>query len=69
MERVLLPATLEGPSSSFAIQPLERTDLRRPLRDPVSGTGYTQMLLRLGYGSKGAGAPRRPVSDVLDIQP
>lgn len=53
MERVLLLATLEGLSSSFATQPLEWTDVRWPLRDPVSGTGYTQMLLRLGYGPKG----------------
>lgn len=69
IERVLLLATLEGLSSSFAAQPLEWTDLRWPLRDPVSGTGCTQMLLRLGYGPTGPGTPRRPVSDVLDIQP
>lgn len=69
MERVLLLATLEGLSNSFATRPLEWTDLRWPLRDPVSGTGYTQMLLRLGYGPKGPGTPRRPVSDVLDVQP
>jgi hypothetical protein len=69
MERVLLLATLEGLSSSFVTQPLEWTDLRWPLRDPVSGTGYAQMLLRLGYGPKGPDTPRRPVPDVLDIQP
>ncbi|MGW6907065.1 Acg family FMN-binding oxidoreductase [Streptomyces sp. NPDC054940] len=69
MERVLLLATLEGVSSSFATQPVEWTDLRWPLRDPVSGTGYTQMLLRLGYGPKGPRTPRRPVSEVLDIRP
>ncbi|MFF5313312.1 Acg family FMN-binding oxidoreductase [Streptomyces massasporeus] len=68
-ERVLLLATLEGLSSSFATQPLEWTDLRWPLRDPVTGAGYTQMLLRLGYGPKGPRTPRRPVSEVLDIQP
>lgn len=59
----------QGLSSSFATQPLEWTDLRRPPGDPVSGTGCTQMLLRLGYGPKGSGIPRRPASDVLDIQP
>ncbi|MFF7311659.1 Acg family FMN-binding oxidoreductase [Streptomyces sp. NPDC008137] len=69
VERVLLLATLEGLSTSFATQPLEWTDLRWPLRDPLSGTGYTQMLLRLGYGPTGPGTPRRPVPDVLDIQP
>jgi hypothetical protein len=52
MERVLLLATREGLSSSFVTQALEWTDLRWPLRDPISGTGYAQMLLRLGLGPK-----------------
>ncbi len=69
MERVLLLATLKGLSSSFVTQPLEWTDLRWPLRDPVTGTGYQQLLLRLGYGPKGARTPRRPVTEILDIQP
>ncbi|WP_372481662.1 MULTISPECIES: Acg family FMN-binding oxidoreductase [Streptomyces] len=69
MERVLLLATLHGLSGSLATQPLEWTDLRWPLRDPLTGTGYTQIVLRLGYGPKGPGTPRRPVSQVLDIQP
>ncbi|MDF3143644.1 MULTISPECIES: nitroreductase family protein [unclassified Streptomyces] len=69
MERVLLLATLRGLSSSFVTQPLEWTDLRWPLRDPVTGTGYQQLLLRLGYGPKGPSTPRRPVTEILDIQP
>lgn len=69
MERVLLLATLKGLSSSFVTQPLEWTDLRWPLRDPVTGTGYQQVLLRLGYGPEGASTPRRPVTEILDIQP
>jgi hypothetical protein len=28
-----------------------------------------QIVLRLGYGPKGPDTPRRPVPDVLDIQP
>ncbi|WP_460062590.1 Acg family FMN-binding oxidoreductase [Streptomyces sp. YKOK-I1] len=67
MERVLLLATLHGLSASFATQPLEWTDLRWPLRDPATGTGSTQVVLRLGYGPKGPGTPRRDVSQVLDI--
>ncbi|MFC8243958.1 Acg family FMN-binding oxidoreductase [Streptomyces chartreusis] len=69
MQRVLLLATLQGLAGSFVSQPLEWTDLRWPLRDPVTGTGQAQMMLRLGYGPKGPGTPRRPVSEVLDIQP
>ncbi|MFB8754598.1 nitroreductase family protein [Streptomyces nigra] len=69
MERVLLLATLRGLSASFATQPLEWTDLRWPLRDPSTGTGFTQVVLRLGYGPGGPGAPRRSVSQVLDIEP
>jgi nitroreductase len=69
MERVLLLATLHGVASSFVTQPLEWQDLRWPLRDPLSGTGYTQMILRLGYGPEGPASPRRPVTDVLDIRP
>jgi hypothetical protein len=68
MEHVLLLATLEDLSSSFVTQALEWPDLRWPLRDPMSGTGHVQMVLRLGYGPKGPGAPRRPVPEVLDIQ-
>ncbi|WP_406710127.1 Acg family FMN-binding oxidoreductase [Streptomyces edwardsiae] len=69
MERVLLLATLEGLSTSFASQALEWSDLRWPLRDPVSGIGHAQIVLRLGYGPEGPGTPRRPVPDILDIEP
>ncbi|WP_376732669.1 Acg family FMN-binding oxidoreductase [Streptomyces broussonetiae] len=69
VERVLLLATLEGLSSSLATQPVEWTDLRWALRDPVSGTGHVQLILRLGYGPEGPGTPRRPASDVLEVLP
>ncbi|GAA3289964.1 hypothetical protein GCM10020295_03110 [Streptomyces cinereospinus] len=69
MERVLLLATLKGLSSSFVTQALEWPDLRWPLRDPVTGTGYVQMVLRLGYGPTGPATPRRPLWDVLDLRP
>jgi hypothetical protein len=68
MERVLLLATRAGLATSFATQPPEWTDLRQPLRDPLAGTGYPQVLLRLGYGPRGSGTPRRPVADVLDVE-
>ncbi|MBL1099204.1 Acg family FMN-binding oxidoreductase [Streptomyces coffeae] len=69
MERVLLRATLEGLATSFVTQALEWHELRWPLRDPTSGMAYVQMVLRLGYGRPGTRTPRRPVQDVLDVEP
>ena len=69
MERVLLRATLDGLATSFVTQALEWHDLRWPLRDPMSGEAYVQMVLRLGYGQPGTQTPRRPVHEVLDIEP
>ncbi|PJN32348.1 nitroreductase [Streptomyces sp. CB02959] len=67
LERVLLLATRQGLVSSFATQALEWPDLRWLLRDPLSGTGCVQMVLRLGYGPGGPRTPRRPVDEVLTI--
>ncbi|WP_406112780.1 Acg family FMN-binding oxidoreductase [Streptomyces sp. NBC_01014] len=68
LERVLLIATLHGLSSSFATQALEWPDLRWVLRDPLSGTGQVQMVVRLGYGPTGPQTPRRPVAHVLTVE-
>ncbi|MGV4928095.1 Acg family FMN-binding oxidoreductase [Streptomyces sp. BHT-5-2] len=67
LERVLLLATRQGLASSFATQALEWPDLRWLLRDPLSGPGHVQMILRLGYGPDGPPTPRRPVDEVLTI--
>ncbi|MFJ3276286.1 Acg family FMN-binding oxidoreductase [Streptomyces sp. NPDC086776] len=69
LERVLLTATLHHVSSSFATQPLEWPDLRWVLRDPVFGKGHAQMIIRLGYGPAGPRTPRRPLDQVLTIEP
>ncbi|MFE2374529.1 Acg family FMN-binding oxidoreductase [Streptomyces sp. NPDC059398] len=68
LERVLLVATLHGLSTSFATQALEWPELRWVLRDPLSGTGQAQMVVRLGYGPPGPGTPRRPVAHVLVVE-
>ncbi|MFF3126563.1 Acg family FMN-binding oxidoreductase [Streptomyces sp. NPDC057908] len=69
LERVLLTATLHNVSTSFATQPIEWPDLRWLLRDPVFGTGHAQMIVRLGYGPTGPRTPRRPLNQVLTIEP
>ncbi|MFJ9116849.1 Acg family FMN-binding oxidoreductase [Streptomyces sp. NPDC102394] len=67
MERVLLLATLHGLATSLTSHSLERQDLRELARDPLSGMGFVQMVLRLGYGPAGVASPRRPVEQVLEI--
>ncbi|MFF9038976.1 Acg family FMN-binding oxidoreductase [Streptomyces sp. NPDC014892] len=67
LEHVLLEATTAGLAGSLTSHPLENDDLRILARDPVSGRGYVQMVLRLGYGPHGPATPRRAVRDVLDI--
>ncbi|MFE7431542.1 Acg family FMN-binding oxidoreductase [Streptomyces tendae] len=67
LERVLLESTLAGLSTSLTSHPLEDPELRLLARDPGSGVGHVQMVLRLGYGPKGPATPRRPVPDVLSI--
>ncbi|MGV9550393.1 GAF domain-containing protein [Streptomyces ardesiacus] len=67
LERVLLESTLAGLSTSLTSHPLEDRELRLLARDPRSGVGHVQMVLRLGYGPKGPATPRRPVADVLSI--
>ncbi|MGW0030504.1 Acg family FMN-binding oxidoreductase [Streptomyces sp. NPDC003314] len=65
LQRVLLRATLDGLATSLTSQPLEWPELRPLARDPLSTTGFVQMVLRFGYGPRGRATPRRPVSEVL----
>lgn len=65
LQRVLLRATLDGLATSLTSQPLEWPELRPLARDPLSTTGFVQMVLRVGYGPRGRATPRRPVSEVL----
>jgi hypothetical protein len=65
LQRVLLTATVNGLAASFLYQPIELHDMRQ-------STGWwpwpecPQIILRLGYGAAGAGAPKRRVDDILD---
>jgi nitroreductase len=67
LERVLLEATLAELATSLTSHALETPELRLLVRDPGSGTGQVQMVLRIGYGPRGPATPRRAVADVLDI--
>ncbi|GAA4789007.1 Acg family FMN-binding oxidoreductase [Streptomyces sanyensis] len=67
MERVLLQATLDGLSTALSSQMLEWPELRWVVRGPFMAIGSPQMIIRLGYGPKPPGTPRRPLSEVLEI--
>ena len=65
LERALLVAADQGLSASFLNQPLEHRALRWLVRSPLTGHGYPQMIMRLGYGTPVPPTPRRPVAEVL----
>ncbi|MFK0193123.1 Acg family FMN-binding oxidoreductase [Kitasatospora sp. NPDC090308] len=65
LERVWLVATARGLRVSVLHQAVELPDTRWRLRDPDSGVGTVQVVLRVGYGPPGAATPRRSVDDLL----
>lgn len=65
---VLLRAAAEGVSAGFFSGPLEFERLRPAVRDAVGGTGYAQMLLRLGFApGEVRPTPRRTIEDVSAV--
>jgi nitroreductase len=68
LQRMLLTATLRGIAASPLTQPLE-TDDAWLVRDPDTGSGWPQLVLRIGYGLPVPASPRRPVRDVLETPP
>jgi nitroreductase len=68
LQRVLLTGTGRGISASPHTLPLETPDAWL-VRDPRSVGEQPQMILRIGYGQPVPGAPRRPVSEMLDEAP
>jgi hypothetical protein len=68
LQRVLLTATQRGIAASPLTQPLETGDAWQ-VRDPVSGRGSPQVILRIGYGLPAPATPRRLVSEVVDPAP
>jgi len=68
LQRVLLTATQRGIATGILTQPLETPDAWL-VRDPGAGSGWPQLILRIGYGLPVPASPRRPVRDVLEAPP
>ena len=68
LQRVLLTATQRGVATGILTQPLETRDAWL-VRDPDTGSGWPQLILRIGYGLPAPASPRRPVHDVLETPP
>jgi nitroreductase len=67
LERVWLLATQHGLRASVLHQAVEWPDTRWQLRDPETGPGYVQIVLRLGFGPPGVATPRRPIAEILHL--
>lgn len=67
LSRILLAAQSENVWSSFLNQPIEVPELRPKVQELVKeeGTGFPQIMLRIGYGKEIKPTPRRSVEDVL----
>jgi hypothetical protein len=65
LARLLMRATVDDVSASFLNQPNEIPALRIRLNEALGHPGWSQMLMRLGYGPPGPHSPRRPVEDVV----
>jgi len=69
---VLLTATALGLASCPVTEPLEVSDTRAAVQEDVfGGSGYAQMLLRVGWAPVNAeplpATPRRPLEDVVEL--
>jgi hypothetical protein len=66
LQRVLLTLTQDGLVASMLSQPIEVPEIRERLRIGLGRYGPPQIMLRIGFGTPGPTAPRRPVADVID---
>lgn len=69
LQLVLLVAAAHGISASFLNQPLQVADLRARMRSTLGLSGFTQVILRMGYAMRSDPTPRRDVSEVLHVRP
>src|SRR6266700_3959224 len=66
MQRVLLAATRHGIATSFLYQPIELRDMENGAAEWWPWPECPQIVIRLGYGPRGADTPRHQVTDILD---
>lgn len=65
LQMILLIATANGISASFLNQPVQVPRLRARLRSLLGGTGFPQMVIRMGVTWEAVATPRRPLHDVV----
>jgi len=65
LARLLLRARVDDVWASFLNQPIELPDLRGRLGDSLGRKGFSQLLLRMGYGQDVKPTPRRTPGEVL----
>ena len=63
---VRLAATRHGIAASFLYQPIELRDIEQPARDRWPWPECPQIIVRFGYGPKGADSPRRQLAAMID---
>ncbi|KPV41939.1 nitroreductase [Thiohalorhabdus denitrificans] len=67
LERALLVACEHGLQASYLNQPVQVASLRPKLQELAGGSGFPQLLIRLGYPSETLErTPRRPLEDVME---
>lgn len=67
LERILLNAHANGLQASYLNQPIQVASLRPKLQNLLGGTGFPQILLRLGFPTDEIDAvPRRSLDEVID---
>lgn len=67
LDHVLLQASSMGIAASFLNQPIEVPELRTEVQHLTGQTGYSQLILRMGYPARRdlPPTPRRPAHEVL----
>jgi hypothetical protein len=69
LQRILLRAAEDGVSAAFHTQALEIPELREFARTRFCDGAYPQMIVRLGVADREIRSVRRPLEDVIRLEP